>query len=397
MALRTNAQVRRRRVTATLAAITVAASVVASACAPNSTDPTSVSRPDESVESPVVDPPVEPPVTIEPVPDDGPPVAPAPTDPLHEQVAPWVTAGVRPGIGGCALFPADHVYRASVGTLPVHPNSDRMIAATGGRGLPLRGGFSSGIWMGSRAGIPFNVVDGSTTRRIDFSVTYDYDGSGPELLVPVPPNPKFEGWPGKAWDMHLVVVDTSTCQSREIIGVRTPGDDFLGIGGGRWYADAAAIIDLTSNAPSFGAATASRISLLAGLVQFGEVEAGHIGHAISATLDQIKAAEFLWPAMSSDGRSSHPDALPMGSWLRLRSDVDLSGLGPQARVVAEALRTHGMIVTDTGPDLALQGEPDLRWDDDDIRTLRTLELADFEVLDASGLMVSPRSFQMRTS
>ena len=86
----------------------------------------------------------------------------------------------------------------------------------------------------------------------------------------------------------------------------------------------------------------------------------------------------------------------MGSWLRLRDDVDLSGFGPQARVVAEALRTHGTIVMDTGPGFVLEGDPDPRWDDDDLDALEQLTLAHFEVVDASPMMVSPESHQMRT-
>jgi hypothetical protein len=308
----------------------------------------------------------------------------------------WFEPGERQGLGGCPLFPADHVYRARVRGLPVQPGSPDLIDATGGGAVSLVPGFSAGIWEGSRAGIPFNVADGSTARRVDFVVTYNYNDDESHLGVPIPENPRYEGWPTRAWDRHLVVVDTSTCQSREVIGVRTPEDDLWGFGGGRWYADAAATFDLNSNAASSGVATASMVSLLSGLVRFDEVAGGEIDHALSVTLNRIAAGAVTWPAMATDGRSTEPNSIPMGSWLRLRSDVGLDQLGPQARVIAEALKNHGMIVTDTGPGLVLQGDPDTRWDDGDLRTLRSLSLADFELLDASGLMVSPRSFQMRT-
>ena len=321
-------------------------------------------------------------------PDQGRAVAP-PT------AAAWATPGVRTGIGGCPLFPPDHVFRATVTPLQVLPRSAAMVAATG-PDLSLRGGFSSGIWQGSRSGIPYNVVDGNAVEREDFVVSFDYHDTKSEYGIPMPDNPRFEGWPGKAWDKHLVVVDTATCQSRELINVRGPADDPLGIGGGRWFADAAATVDLTSNDRPAGAATASQVSLLAGLVRFDEVAAGRIDHAISATINQIKADEHVWPALSTDGRSEHPDAIPMGSWLRLRDDVDLSGFGPQARVVAEALRTHGTIVMDTGPGFVIQGDPDPRWDDDDLDALEELTLAHFELVDASPMMVSPESHQMRT-
>jgi hypothetical protein len=318
---------------------------------------------------------------------------PAAADPTAGE---WFEPGERQGLGGCPLFPTDHVYRARVRGLPVQPGSPDLIDATGGGAVSLVPGFSSGIWEGSRAGIPFNVADGSTARRVDFVVTYNYQEDESHLGVPIPENPRYEGWPSRAWDRHLVVVDTATCESREVIGVRTPEDDLLGLGGGRWYADAAATFDLNSNAESSGVATASMVSLLSGLVRFDEVAGGEIDHAISVTLDRIAAGVVTWPAMATDGRSTEPHSIPMGSWLRLRGDVGLDELGPQARVIAEALKDHGMIVTDTGPGLVLQGDPDTRWDDADLRTLRSLSLDDFELLDASELMVSPRSFQMRT-
>jgi len=63
----------------------------------------------------------------------------------------------------------------------------------------------------------------------------------------------------------------------------------------------------------------------------------------------------------------------------------LTGLGPQARVVATALKTHGGIVADNGSAWYLSGVPDEQWDNDDLRTLRTLDGNVFEVVDASSL------------
>jgi len=73
----------------------------------------------------------------------------------------------------------------------------------------------------------------------------------------------------------------------------------------------------------------------------------------------------------------------------------LEALGPQATVVADALRTHGLILSDTGPGFALRGTPDRRWDDDDLATLRTLHASDFEVVDPSGIVVDPEQLAVR--
>lgn len=185
---------------------------------------------------------------------EAPPPAPSPTPRPVPTVAPsadrgsWITPGVRLGIGGCPLFPVDHAWHATIRALSVHPRSAAMIRAT--EDAPLRGGFSAGVWMGSRAGIPVNVVDGRTARRIDVTVTDEWRTDGGHLGVPLPAEPRFEGWPGKAWDAHLVSLDTSRCESRELLNVRDPSDDVFGWGGGRWFADAAATYDLRSNVPS---------------------------------------------------------------------------------------------------------------------------------------------------
>jgi hypothetical protein len=304
----------------------------------------------------------------------------------------WITAGARPGIGGCPLFPPNHAWHASIGSLAVHPRSSAMIAATAS--TTVRPGFGSTVWMGSRAGVPINVVDGRSAARVD--VVVDLWGTdGGNLGVPLPDVTRFEGWPGKAWDAHLLVVDTSVCESRELLNVRDPSDDVLGLGGGRWYADSAGTFDLTSTAKPAGTATASGVSLLAGQVRYDEVAAGEIDHVLSATLTGISAAPAVWPAMSSDGTSVEPDAMPMGTWLRLRADADLADLGPHARIIADALREHGAVVTDTGPGLTLQGEPDERWDSHDLRTLANLSMADFEVVDAAPMMAERTSFELR--
>ena len=85
----------------------------------------------------------------------------------------------------------------------------------------------------------------------------------------------------------------------------------------------------------------------------------------------------------------------MGSLLRLRGDVDISGLGPQAKVVAQAMKDHGVVISDTGPNAALTGEPDVRWDDSDLDGLGRLTVGDFDVVDAAPMQVSAGSYQIR--
>jgi hypothetical protein len=75
----------------------------------------------------------------------------------------------------------------------------------------------------------------------------------------------------------------------------------------------------------------------------------------------------------------------MGLRVRLKSSVDISGYGKQARVVLQALKTYGMILADNGSPWFISGASNRRYNDDDLRTLRKLKGSDFEVVDTSGL------------
>ena len=317
----------------------------------------------------------------------GPPVVPPTTAPEGT----YVTPGERLGIAGCPLFPRDHAFHASIARLPVHPRSDAMVAAAG-RGAPhLDAGFSAKPWQGARAGIPVNVADSRTSE----SVTV-FAGTGAPTSdhgrTPVPPAPRFEGWPSMRWDKHFLVVDPATCTSHEMIGVTPPNANPFGL----WMAEKVVEVDLTSASYRRGGTVkVSGVSMLAGMVRYDEVATGDIDHAIGMSIPNARAGAPVWPARGSDGTNPDPDAPPMGSWLRLREDVDLSALGPQAQVIARALRDHGAVVADTGGRWVLNGEPDVRWDDRDLNTLRTLTFDDFEVVDPTPMIVSRDSLRIR--
>ena len=85
----------------------------------------------------------------------------------------------------------------------------------------------------------------------------------------------------------------------------------------------------------------------------------------------------------------------MGTWLRLKPTVVVDDLPEQARVVARALQEYGMVLADTGGTLAVTGTVDRRWDDDQLLELGRLTAEDFEVVDASGIMVSADSMEAR--
>ncbi len=343
------------------------------------TSTTTTTVPPTTTTAPVAAPPSQPPTAVQ---GDTPPAG------------SFITPGERARVAGCPLFPRDNVFHASVASLPVKPNSASTIAAAGGAAMTLNPGFSSGIWMGSRGGYPVNVVDSRTAPRAGFLLgTYGYLSDN--VAVPMPANPQVEGAPGLAWDRHLLVVDSATCSSYEAWFTSPPYSQYNW--GGTWTAETLVRLDLATNQPRrLGTTMAAGTSMLHGLVRYDEVAAGDIDHVLHMSLPTISSASPVWPAMRTDGRDPNPANAPMGTWFRLRADADLSGLGPQALVVARALQQHGAVLTDTGHNGAtIVGEPDDRWNDLDLSGLRRFNLTSFEVVDPSAMIVDPASHQIR--
>lgn len=160
--------------------------------------------------------------------------------------------------------------------------------------------------------------------------------------------------------------------------------------GARW--------NLRSNAlrpATWTSADAAGLAILPGLVRYDEVAAGRIDHAIRLTVP-VSRTSYLWPAPHQAGSTSSATAPAMGERFRLRATVDETTFPASVRPIIRALKTHGGIVADNGAGWFMSGVPDPRWDNDALRSLRRITGADFEAVDASGLMVEPTSGRARS-
>ena len=129
-----------------------------------------------------------------------------------------------------------------------------------------------------------------------------------------------------------------------------------------WHAMWGARVDHVStsdgvNQAPFGA-SASGLALFGGLVRIGELQAGHIDHAIGIAITQPKRGEFVPPATRTDGRYDGPNAIPEGTRFRLdpNLDVDSLHLPPVTRMFALAAQRYGLIVRDTAGNVVIYGE-----------------------------------------
>jgi hypothetical protein len=279
------------------------------------------------------------------------------------------TPGAAPHLSGapnCPVFPPGNVWNQPVTGLPVAANSDAMVRAIG-IDAPVHPDFASHTY-----GIPYNVVGKSTPK---VHVRFQYSDESDHVGYPIPAHPRIEG----GSDRHLLIVDRDSCRLYELFAAQRSGNG--------WQAGSGAVWNLRSNhlrPNSWTSADAAGLPILPGLARADEMAAGAIRHALRFTAPRTRSAH-IYPARHDAGDGPDPSLPPMGLRLRLKASVSLAGLGRQARIVAQAMKTYGIILADNGSPWYVQGAPDRRWNDDDLHSLSHLTGADFEVVDTSAL------------
>ena len=185
-------------------------------------------------------------------------------------------------------------------------------------------------------------------------------------------------------DRHVLVIDRDHGRLYELFATRPPS------GGKGWQAGSGAIFDLNSNRlrpAGWTSADAAGLPIFPGPVRYDEaVGLGAVRHAFRFTVMRSRRA-YVHPARHFASRLTETDLPPMGMRVRLKASYEAGKLPPQARVVLEALKSHGMILADNGGDWFVSGAPDPRWDDEDLATLKRVKVRDFEVV-AMGKLVT---------
>ena len=314
------------------------------------------------------------PTTVPPLP----PSPPAPPPPN--------TVGPGSSISRCPSFPADNYWHADVSGLPPHPNSAAYVANIG-PSAGLKADFGSGLWDGGPIGIPFVAVSATQPK---VNVVFEYDDESDPGPYPIPVNPPIEGGAQADGDRHILIVDTDACRLYELFAAYPANH-------GAWTAGSGAIFDLNSNAmrpAGWTSADAAGLPIFPGLVRYDEIEAGVINHAIRITVPRTQRA-YVWPARHFASSRTDTNLPPMGLWLRLRADFDTSGFSRDARIILEALKKHGAIVSDNGSAWYMSGVPDERWNNDVLQTLRRVPGNAFDAVDTTSLIENPNSGRVR--
>ncbi|MEI7546971.1 MAG: hypothetical protein WCK21_02780 [Actinomycetota bacterium] len=271
-----------------------------------------------------------------------------------------------PMIGNCRLFPADNPWNLDVRTAPVRAGSAQTIAYIQAHGADnLHPDFGENPTYG----LPYVVVPQSQPL---VPITYtDYGDESDPGPFPIPLDAPVEA----GGDAHVLVVRQGTCDLFELYGAHRTTNG--------WAAASGARFDLTSNALrplGWTSADAAGLPITPGLVRYEEVASGHIDHAIRVTFGTTQRG-YILPATHFASSTTNVDAPPMGLRLRLRAEYDTSGLTGQALVIAQAMKTYGLIVADNGSNWFFQGAPGPGWNDGELNELKAVPGTAFEVVD----------------
>jgi PKD repeat protein len=285
-------------------------------------------------------------------------------------------------VSGVQVFPSDHIWNVPVDNLPVDSRSADYVS-TIGSSKNLHPDFGSGLYAGAPMGIPYNLVNNTIPKKY---VTFDYADESDAGPYPIPPNPLIEGDGGSTGDRHLLMIQQDEKKLYELYAAEKQPD-------GSWHAGSGAIFDLTGyelRPKGWTSTDAAGLAVLPALVRYEEVAAGEITHAIRFTVPQTQKA-YIWPARHYASSMTGLQYPPMGQRFRLKASFDTSGYPYQARVILEALKKYGMILSDNGGAWFITGAPDDHWNNDQLHTLQQVKGSDFEAVNESSLMINPDS------
>lgn len=280
--------------------------------------------------------------------------------------------GSGASLRGKRVFPADNPWNQDISAAPVDPNSAKLIASIGLH-KTLHPDFGT-EYEGAPNGIPYFVVSG-TQRRVP--VTFEYADESDPGPYPIPTDAPIEGGPNGTGDRHVIVIDRDNWKLYELFDAHPEK------GGTSWKAVGGAVFDLNSNAlrpAGWTSADAAGLPVFPGLVRYDEVyELRAITHALRFTAARTRKA-YVHPARHFASDNMDPNLPPMGMRVRLKASFDITKFSPAMQVILQALKKYGMFLADNGSDWYLSGTPDTRWDDDELRSLRSLKGSDFEVV-----------------
>lgn len=273
-------------------------------------------------------------------------------------------------LGEFQVFPPDNPWNKDISKLPIHPDSDIFIDSIGSE-TEIHPDFGT-VWAGAPNGIPFVFVgNGQPFVPILYTAYGNESDPGP---FPIPDDAPIEGGPTSSADRHVLVVDIDNHWLYELYKAYRTATGWEAESGAKWNLDSNDV-----RTKYWTSADAAGLPIFPGLVRYDEVESGAILHALRFTVPETQKG-FIFPARHFASSSEDAALPPMGLRFRLKAGIDISEFPTRVQVILQALKTYGMIVADNGGTWFISGAPDMRWDDEELASIRQIKGSDFEAV-----------------
>jgi hypothetical protein len=291
------------------------------------------------------------------------------------------------------IFQQPEPWTKDVSGLSKDARSDAIIAALAGMG-----GWGNGNKLQIDFSIPLFFGDASTPRVTivgPSGQTYCYGGPDCDavpLQMPIPTNGNAESSTDYTCDVanndcHILVVAGDEKKLYELYNATLSGSNIEALGAFVW--------DLTKTYPDnergdqCTSADAAGFPIAGLLPTADEVAAGQVKHALRFILpnSRMKQGVYVHPASHAGGPSStNADAPPYGVRFRLKASFDETPYDTGEKVILEALKTYGMLLSDGG-NIALTFADDrtttAKWATVGVtaQSFTAITVNDFEVVD----------------
>jgi hypothetical protein len=287
------------------------------------------------------------------------------------------------------VLPASNWWNVDISSAPVDPQSDAIIDFISGRTAqnPTARRQVHPDFGPPPFGFPYvGVSEHQALVAVNFSPfasESDPGAPGQPFGYPIPDLARtrsnyIEGGVaggGSTGDRHLILIDRDRWLLFETWATRWNATL------NRWEAGSGATFDLSTNArrpEGWTSADAAGLAIFPGLVRYDEVaSSAAVTHAFRVTVRATNG--YVWPASHAAGTTA--GAPPMGTRLRLKASVDITGYPAEVRKIFQAMKTYGLIVADNGTDMYVSGTMDARWNNDVLNpAFHALDADDFEVI-----------------
>jgi hypothetical protein len=266
-----------------------------------------------------------------------------------------------------AVFPAcaGSATKVDVPPRPFAPSSFWNVPLADGASLdPLSGLYTADLrrqlaigtpWINTtRFSVPvYTVGADQPTVRVQLDTTVSPALQAAFSAVPIPRDAR----PAAGTDRTLVVWQPSSDRMWEFWRAAKGGDGWHAAWGGYLASVSTSPGHYTDPTPRWGA-SATSLPMIGGLMRIGELQAGRIDHALAIAVPRARARVWSWPAQRTDGAVAGSTAIPLGTRFRIDPGVDLDKLklSPIVRAMAKAVQRYGMVVRDTGSNVAFYAE-----------------------------------------